>query len=124
MSDDSTKSLLMVAAVGAGLYALYMVLSQVGKIGSGVTGAIGAATNAATSSIANAWVALTSTSMGGVTGNVLFPDGNVVALAMTPVKTDAAGNVYVMEGGALYQLGQSDGNGNWPASLVLNPPPT
>lgn len=123
MSDDNTKMLVTIGLVGAAAYALYMLLQQVGKIGSGVAGTVGQATNAATSAIANAWVSMTSTSMGGVPGNVLFPDGNVVALAMTPVKTDAAGNVYVMEGGAMYQLGPSDTNGNWPATLMLNPPP-
>lgn len=116
-TDDYLKLGLAVA----GAYAVYLVLQQITKIGSGVTGAVGAATNAATSSIANAWVSLTSSNMGSVPGNILFPDGNVVALATTPIKTDANGNVFVLEGGAMYQLGQSDSNGNWPASLVLSP---
>jgi hypothetical protein len=121
MEKDDTQMWITIALVGAAAYALYLMLQQVGKIGSGVASAVGAATNATTSSIANAWVSMTTTNMGGVLGNILFPDGNVIALAATPIKT-LNGGVYVMEGGALYQLGQSDANGNWPASLVLTPP--
>ena len=116
-----TRTLITIGLIGAGAYALYLVLQQVGKIGSGVATVVGQATNAATTSIANTWVSLTTSNMGGVPGNILFPDGNVVPLASTTVKTDANGNVYVMEGGALYQLGQSDANGNWPATLALDP---
>lgn len=53
-----------------------------------------------------------------VPGNVLFPDGSAAPLSQTPVFQDTAGNVYVKMYGSTYKLGQSDADGDWPATYV------
>lgn len=132
MSENSigAKDILTIAAVAAGAYALYTLFQGLGKLGSGVASAAGAAYKGAqaatapvSNSIASFWTALTlPPSMSGVPGNVVLADGTSLGpLSSMTVKTDTQGNVYVNLGGAVYQLGQSDANGNWPASLMLEP---
>lgn len=103
--------------IGAGVAAAYLLYQLVSK----TPAALKTATAPVAGAIASAWSALTLSPVLTVEGNILFPDGTSTPLAGQTVKTDSDGNVYVLNQGGLYQLGQSDANGNWPASLVLDP---
>lgn len=114
--DFGTKDLLVVGGVAAAAYFIYQMLQKVPKVAT-----------AATAPVANAiaggimlWNRLvTSPPMGGVLGDVVLADGTDVGpLAGMNIRTDSQGNVYVMMGQTVYQLGQSDANGNWPATPV------
>jgi hypothetical protein len=95
------------------------VLWQIAKVFGAVDRTATAARDTVASGIADFWVTLTSgPSMGGVLGNVVFPDGRMSPLAGYPVRTDTQGNVYINTGGVVYQLQPSDAQGNWPAVLV------
>jgi hypothetical protein len=113
--DMRATDWLVIGGVAAGAYFLYKLINKAPDIAKKATAPVAQA-------IANAWTALTlGPPMQGVLGNVVLPDGtNIGPLARLQVKNDADGNVYVMSGGTLYQLGQSDINGDWPAQLVLD----
>jgi hypothetical protein len=118
--DFETKDLIVIGGVVAGVYVLYKILS---KVPQAATNALQTITAPISNSIAQAWTAMTlAPPMQGVPGNVLLPDGtNMGPLASMTIKSDSAGNVYIMAGDTMYQLGQSDANGNWPVQLVIAP---
>jgi hypothetical protein len=112
---DLLSDALPVLMLAAGVFVVW----QLWKGLSGLGQAAGAAAQSTASGIASLWVSLTSgPSMGGVLGNVVFPDGRMSPLAGYAVRTDAQGNVYINTGGTVYQLQPSDAQGNWPAVLV------
>jgi hypothetical protein len=55
-------------------------------------------------------------------GNALLPDGSYVPMKQLPLKgmTDAGGNfhLYTQYRGQYFELGQSDINGDFPATLT------
>lgn len=114
--DFGTKDLLVVGGVAAAAYFLYQALNKVPKITKTLTAPVANA-------IATIWNKLTmSPPMSGVLGDVVLPDGTDIGpLANFEIRTDTQSNVYIQTGGAIYQLGQSDAQGNWPAQLVLDP---
>lgn len=111
-----TETLIQLGLVGGVAYLIYKLVGVAGMAGK----AVGSLTLPASNAIANLWVSLTaSPPMGGVPGNILFPDGTGAPLSTYSIKTDAAGNVYVLNNGAVYQLSPSDADGDWPATLVV-----
>lgn len=115
-SGADVQTLIVVGGVAAAAYLIYQLLNKAPKL-------VKDATAPAANAIASLWNKLTlGPPMSGVLGDVILPDGGDVGpLAGMQIKTDPAGNVYVNLGGDVYQLGQSDTNGNWPAQLVLDP---
>jgi hypothetical protein len=109
-----TEDLLKLAGIGIAAYLVWQLIGQGKK-------ALTTATAPLASSIANLWTSLTvGPPQGGVLGDVILPNGQDIGpLSSMQVRTDTAGNVYVNIGGDVYQLGQSDINGNWPAQLVV-----
>lgn len=102
-----TEDILKLAVFAGIAYLLYQTL------GKGIT-ALGTATGSA---IANFYLWATLPPNMIVNGNVVMPDGSLVALAATDVRQN--GNTVVAEYlGHYYQLSPSDANGNWPATLI------
>jgi hypothetical protein len=54
----------------------------------------------------------------GVLGNVIFPDGYGAPLSSYKLLQDTQGGVYVKDRGSTWRLGQSDPDGDWPATYV------
>lgn len=113
MSD--TKDLLVIGGIAAGAYLLYQLLNKAPQ-------AIKNTTAPVANVIANAWASLAVGSpMKGALGDVVLPDGTDIGpISGMQNRIDSQGNVYVQSGGVIYQLSQSDANGNWPAQLVLD----
>jgi hypothetical protein len=110
-----TSNAVMIAAYGIGGYFLYQFLTQVKKQTQNLL-------NPVSTAIANFWSALTLSPPLKVLGNVVLPDGtNIGPLSSFTVGMDAQSNVYIQALGSVYQVGQSDSNGNWPVQLVLAP---
>jgi hypothetical protein len=103
VDKSDAGDLLMWGLVGLALYFVYQAVT-------GVTGAVGsavsAAGNAVGSGVANFWLSLTGSPPIGITGTVMFPGGAESPLSNYPLKTDAAGNVYLQAGAGnqVYQL--------------------
>jgi hypothetical protein len=121
------EALLVVAGVGVAAWIGYEIYKTataaagaVSKGASLVASGVNAAGGAIATPIANTITALTAQPAMNVQGNVLFPDGTGGPLSTYQVYTDSAGEVYVKQGGATYQLQQSDAQGDWPAVLVPN----
>lgn len=120
------EKLLILAAVGGGLYLAYQAVKGVKAVagaaadaGVAVYHGAQALTAPVSSGIANVVLQLTAQpAMGGVLGNVIFPDGTGAPLSSYRVYTDQAGNVYVKQSGSTWQLGPSDPDGDWPATYV------
>lgn len=104
---------------GAG-YLLY-------KMWGGLSAAGSAATNAASSAIANAWLSLPLVGLPPsmqVLGSVQLPDGTLVALntlSNGQIRQSGA-NVLANVAGMIYQLSPSNAQGNYPA-IALGPAP-
>jgi len=123
------NTILIAGAVGAGVYLIYKLVSGLSSAGGALAAGAKAiykgaqaVTAPVSTGIANLWNTLTaSPAMSGVPGDVILPDGTDAGpLANMQVKSDANGNVYVQVGGVIYQLGQSDANGDWPAQIILD----
>lgn len=112
--DFSIRDFVVIGGVAAGAYLIYQLINKAPQKLKDATAPVAKA-------IANIWTSLTlGPPMKGVLGDVVLPDGTDIGpLAGLQIKNDADGNVYVMSGGVVYQLGQSDVNGDWPAQLVL-----
>jgi hypothetical protein len=106
-----TSDMLVLGVVGIALYYVW-------KTSQAVSGGISSGVNAVSGAVANLWNQLTAQPSMVLTGNVIFSNGSSIPLDNLQIATDAAGNVYVQYNGGVYQLGQSDGNGNWPATQV------
>lgn len=104
------SNLFVLGAIGIGLYYLW-------KTSQAVAGGVSAGVNAVSGSIADFWTSLTLSPPMDQQGSVLI-GSQQVPLNSLPVGQDASGNVFVQYGGGVYQLGQSDSNGNYPASPV------
>jgi hypothetical protein len=110
----STNNLVVIGGVAAAIYIVYQIVS---KLPSAAKSATAPLANAIGSGIAKIVV---GAPMAGVLGDVVLPDGTDIGpLASFGVGRDSDGNVYIQSGGATYSIGQSDANGNWPATLVL-----
>lgn len=114
--DVSPSDILIVGGVAAAVYIIYQIVNKAPQALKTVTAPVSTV-------IASLWSKLTlAPAQVGVLGDVVLADGSDIGpLANFQIRTDAQGNVYVNSGGAVYQLGQSDSNGNWPASLMLDP---
>jgi hypothetical protein len=113
-SVSGINTLVIIGGVAAAAYLIYRFINQAPKLLKDATAPIA-------NTIADFWGRLTLGPSLQVSGNVVLPDGGVgIPLSSIQIRTDAAGNVYTLLDGDLYQLGQSDANGNWPASLVLD----
>ena len=117
-SDLNFNTLMWVGIAGAAAYILY----KVSKAGGAVVGAV---TAGASDAIASAWLAATLPEQMSVLGNVVFPDivgtdGKPLQIPLNTlqVRQTQSGDVQTTYGGKIYQLQQSDLNGNWPAVLV------
>jgi hypothetical protein len=108
MEKSGTMNLLLIAAIGG--MAIYL-LSKATQIGS-------AATNAVSSAAADLWVTLTSSGPVQVLGNVVLPDGSVVAISSLQWREDTQGNAYTQVNGSVYELSPRDGNGNFTLTQV------
>lgn len=114
--DVSPSDILIVGGVAAAVYIIYQIVNKAPQALKTVTAPVSTV-------IASLWSKLTlAPAQAGVLGDVVLADGSDIGpLTNFQIRTDAQGNVYVNSGGAVYQLGQSDSNGNWPASLMLDP---
>lgn len=109
-------NILVLGAVGIGLYYLYKSVS--GTFNAASSG-LNAATCGIASGIANFWNSLTlSTCTMGLQGNIVLPNGQQVAASAVQIGQDCAGNVYAQYGGGVYQLSSSNSCGNWNATQV------
>lgn len=102
--------------IGGGAYLIYQLINK-------APAAVKTVTAPVAQKLADAWASLTlAPPMTGVLGDVILPDGTDQGpIAGLQLRMDDAGNVYLTDkGGALYQLGKSDANGNWPVQLVLD----
>lgn len=113
-----TEDAVKLAIVVGGGYLIYQLLS---KATSGVAKVASTVTAPVSNAIASVITTLTQSPPMNVLGNVIFPDGtNGGPLSAMKVFTDSSGNVYVKSTtGDLYQVGQSDSNGNWPVTMVI-----
>jgi hypothetical protein len=118
--------LLVLAAVGVAGYLLYKLWQGAKAVGTAAADAGQAVYHGAqviTAPVSNVIAAgilkLTQQpGVGGVPGNVLFPDGSMSPLAAYAVFTDGSGAVYVKDRGSTYRLSASDADGDWPATYV------
>lgn len=125
MSTSSIKpeTLLVLGVAVGGLYLVYQLVK-------GAKAAAGAVADAGVAVYHGAQTVLDPVSSGiarifapgpstaGVLGNVIFPDGYGAPLSSYKLLSDARGNVYVKDRGSTWQLGQSDRDGDWPATYV------
>jgi hypothetical protein len=110
-----TSDVVMYTAYGVGGYLLYKFLTQLKKQTQNLLEPLSTA-------IASFWNVLTISPPLKVLGNVVLPDGtNIGPLSSFTVGMDGQNNVYIQALGSVYQVGQSDANGNWPVQLVLAP---
>ena len=103
--------MLVLGVVGIALYYVW-------KTTQAVSGGISSGVNAVSGAIADLWDSLTAQPSMSLNGNIVLPSGQQIPVNSAQLATDDAGNVYVQYNGAVYQLGQSDANGNWPAIQV------
>lgn len=121
-----TELVLVLAVLGVGGYLIYQlwkgakaVGTAVGQAGEAIYHGAQVITTPISAPIAAAILKLTEQpAMGGVLGNVLFPDGTAAPLSLYKLYTDQAGGVYVKDRGSTWRLGQSDSDGDWPATYV------
>lgn len=106
-----TQDWVKLGLFGVAAYLIYQLMTTAS---TAVTGA----TNAVSTSIADAWVSWTSEPAMSVSGNMVLPDGSLIPLAAASIKQSPSGLVYAQYGGAYYELSPSDANGNWPATPV------
>lgn len=107
-----TEDLLKLAGLGIAAYLLWQLLNKGRQ-------AVSTAAAPLASGAASLWSAF-HPGQPGVLGNVILPDGTDAGpLARMRVRQDSTGNVQVLINGVIYQLGQSDINGNWPAQSLL-----
>lgn len=105
----NTKNVLLLAGVAGLAYFLYTKASQLAST----------AVNAAGTAGANLWLSLfPMPATMGLVGNIILPDGTALPLSNSTIRQDSAGNVFTTFGGHIYQLGQSDINGDFEASFV------
>lgn len=120
------ETVMVLGAVGLVGYLLYQAYKGIQAAADAAKNAAGAAyrgaqtiTGPISSGIAATIVKLTAQPAMNVPGNVIFPDGTAAPLSTyNRVYTDQAGNVYVKDRGSTWQLGQSDADGDWPATYV------
>lgn len=122
-SGIKLETILIVGAVAGGVYLAYKTFASVRAAAGAVADAgvavyHGAQTLTAPVSNAIALVFSPGPSTMGVPGNVIFPNGTAAPLSAYKLLSDPAGNVYVKDQGSTWQLGQSDQDGDWPATYV------
>lgn len=115
MTASGAKDLLLLGAVGIGLYYVYKAVSGVTGLASN---AVNSATCAISSSLASCIVNWTTCSAIQLSGNAVFPNGAQVAINSLPVGSDGGGNVYVQYSGGVYQLSPSNSCGNYNATQI------
>ena len=125
MAQQTIKpdTLLMIAAAAGGLYLVYQLVkgakAAAGAIAdAGVAVYHGAQTVLDPVSSSIALLLSPGPSTMGVLGNVIFPDGYGAPLSSYSLLQDRQGNVYVKDRGSTWRLGQSDPDGDWPATYV------
>jgi len=108
-----TEDILKLALFAGALYVLYQIITGVKNTASG-------AIDSVSTGLANSWLDLFPNPLPmGVLGNVVFPNGQMVALSnLAPMQNPSTGQVAVQYGGHVYALSPSDANGNWPATLI------
>lgn len=131
LGTSNTQDVLLLALVAVGGYVVYQIFQQLKGLEHGIaTGAKAVYAGAQTitapaaNAIAKAWSAMTlAPSMGGVLGNVVFPDGTQTPLSQFTLKSDTLGNVYINDPQTrlLMQLQPHNQDGNWPAVPVTDP---
>jgi hypothetical protein len=105
----ATDRLILYGALAAGAYLLWKKISP----------GIAAATSGVSSAIAATYEALTFGPPIQAVGNVDDLSGRLLGpIASYPQATDSQGNTYLQIGGATYQLGPRDANGNFTAIPV------
>lgn len=117
---------LVLVALGIGGYLVYQLWKGAKAVGAAavdagkaVYDAAGTLTAPVSNAIASGYLALTAQpGVLGTAGNVLFPDGTASPLSAYTLYRDTQGNVYVKDRGSTYRLGQSDADGDWPATYV------
>ena len=121
-SGVDLRVVVALAAVGAGVYLVSKVwglaASGAKAVGAGASALYHGAqtlTDPIASGIAKLW---SPGATAQVPGNVIFPDGYGGPLSTYKVYSDPSGNVFVKDRGSTWQLGQSDANGDWPATYV------
>jgi len=116
MDADDLKTVMIVGALGVAAYLIYQAIQNIGKP---ISNAVSAATNAATSGIANAYVGITQGPGASVAaGSVIMPDGSSFPssqLTSMGVASQGAGSVTFQSNGTSYQLAPADSNGNYSA---------
>lgn len=134
MAERSAENLLILGVVAGGLYLAYQLVKGLKAAGQDVVDAATAAgqaiyhgAQAVTAPVANVIAAAVlklyplPPAMGGVPGNVLFPDGYAAPLSTYQIFGDDPNHPtawFVKDRGSTYQLGQSDADGDWPATYV------
>jgi hypothetical protein len=115
------SDLFVVGAVGIGLYYVWKAVSGTSNLISCALNTAACAVNSAScavsSGIANAIVGSTTCASITANGNVIFPSGAQVAVAALPVTATCAGAT-VQYQGHVYQLSQSDNQGNYRAAQI------
>jgi hypothetical protein len=102
--------------IGGAGYVIYKFWGGLSSVGS-------SATNAVSSAIANAWLSLPLVGLPPameVLGNVKLPDGTLVplnSLSNSQIRQSGS-SVLTNIAGMIYQLSQSDAQGNFPATAV------
>lgn len=130
-SRINPEQLLIIGVAAIGVYVAYKVIQGVTVGAKAVAGAATAAgeavyhgaqaiTSPVSSGIASIITLFDAPGIGSVPGNVLFPDGTAAPLSSYRLKTTQPpdGNVYIIDRGSTWQLGQSDADGDWPATYV------
>ncbi len=129
-SGINPETLLILGGIGIAGYLVYQVVQGI----KGAAGAVGsAAATVAKDVYAGAQFVTAPVSTGiadvvltlkplppamGMTGNVLFPDATAAPITAYKLLGDGKGNVFVKDRGSTWQLGQSDADGDWPATYV------
>lgn len=102
----------------------YLLYKSFSGVASAASAGAAAATNAASSGIASIWLSLPYLGLPAemtVSGSVQLPDGSLVPLSSLQsgkIRQDASNNVYANVSGTIYQLSPSNGQGNYPATLI------
>jgi hypothetical protein len=117
----------VLAVVGVGGYLLYKavqgVTAAVGAVGSAAASvgkAVYSGAQTVTAPVSNfvAKVIYTPGPPMNVPGNVIFPDGTSAPVSSYSVINGSDGGVYIKDRGSTWRLGQSDPDGDWPATYV------
>lgn len=125
-SGIKLETVLILGAVAGGLYLAYKTFAGV-KAAAGAVADAGVAVYHGAQTLASPvsnMIALAFSpgpSTMGVPGNVIFPNGTAAPLSsykLLTLSADPMGNVYIKDQGSTWQLGQSDQDGDWPATYV------